>query len=53
VFAEAALRVPMICLMPFSVAVGASAALMIAVIGCRAAWTVVVTSRLPHWRARA
>jgi hypothetical protein len=50
VFAEAALRVPSICLMPLSVAVGASAAPMVAVIGCLAAWTLVVTSQLPHWR---
>jgi hypothetical protein len=50
VFAEAAMRVALICLMPFSVAVGASPALMVAVIGL-AAWTLVVTSRLPHWRA--
>ena len=45
---EALLRLPLIYLVPLSVAVGASTAFMVAVIGCLAAWTAVVTSRLPR-----
>lgn len=46
--AEAALRLPLIYLVPLSVAVGASTAFMIAVMGSLGAWTAVVTSRLPR-----
>ena len=46
---EAALRLPLIYVVPLSVAVGASTALMVTVIGCLAAWTAVVTARLPRW----
>lgn len=44
---EAVLRLPVIYLVPLNIAVGASTALMVAVIGSLAAWTAVVTARLP------
>jgi hypothetical protein len=45
---EAALRIPLIYLVPLSVGVGASAALMVAVTGCLTAWTAAVAVRLPR-----
>ena len=45
--AEAVLRLPLIYLVPLDVAVGASTALMLSVIGSLAAWTAVVATRLP------
>jgi hypothetical protein len=44
--AESVLRLPLVYLVPLDVAVGASTALMLAVIGGLTAWTAVVTSRL-------
>jgi hypothetical protein len=45
--AEAVFRVPLIYLVPLDVAVAASTALMLAVIGALAAWTAWTTARLP------
>jgi hypothetical protein len=45
--AEAVLRIPLIYLVPLDVAVGASTALMLTVIGSLAVWTAVVAARLP------
>lgn len=44
--AEAVLRLPLIYLIPLSIAVGASAAFMVVVIASLAAWTAVVTAQL-------
>jgi hypothetical protein len=46
---EAALRLPLIYLVPLSVSVGLSAALSATVIGGLAIWTAVGTARLPRW----
>jgi hypothetical protein len=46
---EAALRLPLIYLVPLSVSVGVSAAFSVMVIGGLAMWTAVVTARLPRW----
>lgn len=50
---EAALRIPLIYLVPLSVSVGASAALSAVAIGGLAIWTAVRTARLPRWDADA
>jgi hypothetical protein len=42
------LRLRLIYLAPLNIAVGASAAFMVVVIGCLAAWTNIVTGRLPR-----
>jgi hypothetical protein len=44
---EAALRIPLIYLMPLDVAVAASSALMLTVVGSLAAWTAAAAARLP------
>jgi hypothetical protein len=46
---EAALRIPLIYLVPLSVSVGASAALSAVAIGGLAIWTAAGTARLPRW----
>jgi hypothetical protein len=46
---EAALRLPMIYMVPLSVSVGVSAAFSAMVIGSLAIWTAVTTARLPRW----
>jgi hypothetical protein len=43
--AEAVLRLPLIYVIPLNIAVGASTAFMVVVIGSLAAWTAVVTRR--------
>jgi hypothetical protein len=50
---EAALRIPLIYLVPLSVSVGASAALSVVAIGGLAIWTAAGTARLPRWDADA
>jgi hypothetical protein len=45
--AEAVLRLPLIYLVPLDVAVAASSALMLTVIGALVAWTAVAVMRLP------
>jgi hypothetical protein len=46
---EAALRLPLIYMVPLSVSVGVSAAFSAMVIGSLATWTAVTTARLPRW----
>jgi hypothetical protein len=46
---EAALRIPLIYLVPLSVSVGASAALSAVAIGGLALWTAAGTARIPRW----
>lgn len=47
--AEAVLRIPLIYLVPLDVAVGASSALMLTVVGTLSAWTALAIARLPTY----
>ena len=45
---DAVLRIPLIYVLPLTISVGASTALMVGTIGCLTAWTAVVAGRLPR-----